>query len=45
MHDLLWLLNYAESRTNQQDYRAINEQRIALLPEDVRRAITVPDAL
>lgn len=40
----LWLLNYAESRTNQQDYRAINEQRIALLPEDVRRAITVPDA-
>ena len=23
---------------------AINEQRIALLPEDVRRAITMPDA-
>lgn len=42
---LLWLLSYAESRTNHQDYRAINEKRIASLPEDVRHAITVPDAL
>lgn len=40
----LWLLSYMDSKREGYDYRAISEQRIASLPEDVRRAITVPDA-
>ena len=39
----LWLLHYADSKAEGYDYKAINAQRIALLPEEVRAAIS-PDS-
>lgn len=41
----LWLLSYMDSKQEGYDYRSITEQRIASLPEEVRRAITAPDDL
>lgn len=39
----LWLLHYMDTKTEGYDYEAITNERIAMLPEDVRKAIT-PDA-
>ena len=36
----LWLLNYMDTKTEGYDYKAINEARIAKLPEHVRTCIT-----
>jgi hypothetical protein len=36
----LWLLHYQDTKIPGYDYKAINEARIALLPEHVRKAIT-----
>jgi hypothetical protein len=36
----LWLLHYMDTKTEGYDYKAITEERIAMLPEHVRKAIT-----
>lgn len=35
----LWLLNYTESRTNSDQYKAVNAVKYAALPENVKQAI------
>ncbi len=35
----LWLLHYADTEIDGYDYRAINQERLAMLPEDIRAAI------
>ena len=35
----LWLLHYKDTKQSSYDYKSINEERIALLPEEVQRAI------
>ena len=37
----LWLLHYMDTKDKDYDYKAINAERIALLPQHVREAITV----
>ncbi len=37
---LLWLLHYMDTKTEGYDYKAITAERIAMLPEDVRMAIS-----
>ena len=36
----LWLLHYMDTKTEGYDHKAITEERIAMLPEHVRKAIT-----
>lgn len=36
----LWLLHYMDTKAKGYDYNAINAERIAMLPEDVREAIS-----
>jgi hypothetical protein len=35
-----WLLHYKDTKVEEYDYKAINAERIALLPKDVQKAIS-----